>query len=117
MKRTRSPRDCFECCDTTHFITNCPKRKKLNSSSNKYKYTKQNGYNKGDDKKKHHFGDKKKKKSRRSCLEHVPLSVILSSLVTTPPTQRRMRRSSASQTTSPGFASWANLRDTSLTPM
>jgi hypothetical protein len=56
----RSPRGCFECGDTTHFIADCPKRKKLDSSSNKYDYTKQNDYSKGDDKKKYRFGDKKK---------------------------------------------------------
>jgi hypothetical protein len=61
-ERRRSPRGCFECGDTTHFIADCPKKKKLDSSSNKYDYTKQNNYNKGDDKKKYHFGDKKKKK-------------------------------------------------------
>jgi hypothetical protein len=60
-ERRRSPRGCFECGDTTHFITDCSKRKKLDSS-NKYNYIKQNDYRKGDDKKKHHFGDKKKKK-------------------------------------------------------
>jgi hypothetical protein len=38
-KERRSLRGCFECGDTTHFITNCPKRKKLDSSSNKYDYT------------------------------------------------------------------------------
>jgi hypothetical protein len=56
----RSPRDCFKCGDTTHFIADCPKRKKLDSSSNKYDYTKRNDYSKGDDKK-YCFGDKKKK--------------------------------------------------------
>jgi hypothetical protein len=55
----RSPRSCFECGDTTHFIADCPKRKKFNSS-NKYDYTDQNDYSKGDNKK-NRFGDKKKK--------------------------------------------------------
>jgi hypothetical protein len=61
-ERRRSRRGCFECGHTIHFITDCPKRKKLDTSSNKYDYTKRNDYNKGDDKKKYHFGDKKKKK-------------------------------------------------------
>jgi hypothetical protein len=61
-ERRRSPRACFECSDTTHFIDDCPKRKKFDSSSNKYDYTKWNDYSKGDDKKKYHIGDKKKKK-------------------------------------------------------
>jgi hypothetical protein len=60
-ERRRSPRGCFKCGDTTHFIADCPKRKKLDSSSNKYDYTKQNDYSKGDGKK-YHFRDKKKKK-------------------------------------------------------
>jgi hypothetical protein len=55
-ERRRSPRGCFECGDTTHFIADCPKRTKLDSSSNKHDYSK------GDDKKKYHFGDKKKNK-------------------------------------------------------
>jgi hypothetical protein len=58
-ERRRSPRGCFECGNTTHFIADCPKRKKLDSSSNKYDYTKRNDYSKGDDKKKYRFGDKK----------------------------------------------------------
>jgi hypothetical protein len=57
----RSPTGSFECSDTTHFIVDCPKRKKLNSSSNKYDYTKRNDYNKDDDKK-YCFEDNKKKK-------------------------------------------------------
>jgi hypothetical protein len=56
-ERRRSPRGCFECHDTTHFIADCPKRKKLDSS-NKYNYTNGNDYKK----KKNRFGDKKKKK-------------------------------------------------------
>jgi hypothetical protein len=64
-ERKRSPRDFFECGDTTHFITDCPKRKKFNSSSNKYDYTKRNNYSKGDDKKKCRFGDEKKKKFQK----------------------------------------------------
>jgi hypothetical protein len=58
-ERRRSPRGCFECGDITHFIADCPKRKKFDSS-NKYNYNNQNdSNNKG--KKKYHFGDKKKK--------------------------------------------------------
>jgi hypothetical protein len=63
-ERRRSSRDCFECGDTTYFIADCPKRKKLNSS-NKYNYTKWNDYSKGDNKKKHCFRDKKKKKFQK----------------------------------------------------
>jgi hypothetical protein len=60
-ERRRSPRGCFEYSDTTHFIADCPKRKKFDSFSNKYDYTKRNDYSKGDDKKKYRSGDKKKK--------------------------------------------------------
>jgi hypothetical protein len=58
-ERRRSSEGCFECGDTTNFITDCLKRKKLDSS-NKYDYIKQNDYSKGNDKKKHCFGNKKK---------------------------------------------------------
>jgi hypothetical protein len=40
-KRRMSPGGYFECDDTTHFITDCPKRKKLDSS-NKYNYNNNN---------------------------------------------------------------------------
>jgi hypothetical protein len=51
-ERRRSPRGYFKCDSTTHFIADCPKRKKLDSS-NKYDYANRNDYsNKGDNKKK-----------------------------------------------------------------
>jgi hypothetical protein len=60
-ERRRSLRGCFECNDTTHFITDCPKRKKFDSS-NKYNYNNQNdSSDKGEGKKKYRFRDKKKK--------------------------------------------------------
>jgi hypothetical protein len=62
-ERRRSPRGCFECGDTTHFIADCPKRKKLDSSFNKYNYNNRNdSSDKGEGKKQYRFGDKKKKK-------------------------------------------------------
>jgi hypothetical protein len=70
-ERRRSPRGYLECGDTTLFITDCLKRKKLDSSSNKYDYTKRNDYSKGDDKKKYHFRDKKKKKFQKMMPKRV----------------------------------------------
>jgi hypothetical protein len=32
-ERRRTPRGCFGCGDTTHFIADCPKRKKLDSNT------------------------------------------------------------------------------------
>jgi hypothetical protein len=60
-ERRRSPRGCFECGDTTHFITDCPKRKKFDSS-NKYNYNNRNDSNDKGEGKKYRFRDKKKKK-------------------------------------------------------
>jgi hypothetical protein len=64
-ERRRSPRGCFECDDTTHFIADCPKWKKLDSSD-KYNYNNRNdSSDKGEGKKKYRFGDKKKKKFQK----------------------------------------------------
>jgi hypothetical protein len=64
-ERRRSPRGCFECSDSTHFIADCPKWKKLDSS-NKYNYNNRNdSSDKGESKKKYHFGDNKKKKFQK----------------------------------------------------
>jgi hypothetical protein len=46
-ERRRSPRGYLEYGDTTHFIADCPKRKKLDNSSNKYNY---NNWNDSSDK-------------------------------------------------------------------
>jgi hypothetical protein len=60
-ERRRSPRGCFECGDSNHFIADCPRRKKFDSS-NKYDYTNWDDYSKDDNKKKkNRFRDKKKK--------------------------------------------------------
>jgi hypothetical protein len=62
-ERRRSPRGYFECGDTTHFITDCLKQKKFDSS-NKYNYSNRNdSSDKSEGKKKYRFRDKKKKKS------------------------------------------------------
>jgi hypothetical protein len=64
-ERRGSPRGCFECGDTTHFINDCPKWKKLDSS-NKYNYSNRNdSSDKGEGKKKYCFRDKKKKKFQK----------------------------------------------------
>jgi hypothetical protein len=61
-ERRRSLRGCFECGDTIHFITDCRKWKKLDSS-NKYNYNNRNdSSDKDEGKKKYRFEDKKKKK-------------------------------------------------------
>jgi hypothetical protein len=64
-ERRISPRGCFKCGDTTHFITDCPKSKKFDSS-NKYDYANRNdSSNKGDNNKKNRFRDKNKKKKKK----------------------------------------------------
>jgi hypothetical protein len=64
-ERRRSHRGYFECGDTTHFIADCPKWKKLDSS-NKYNYNNRNdSSDKGESRKKYRFGDKKKKKFQK----------------------------------------------------
>jgi hypothetical protein len=71
-ERRRSSRGYFKCGDTTHFIANYPKRKKLNSSSNKYNYNNWNdSSDKGEGKKKYRFGDKKKKKKFQKMISQV----------------------------------------------
>jgi hypothetical protein len=52
-RNSQNSQGSFECSDTTHFIADCPKRKK-------------NDYNnKNDYKKKNHFGDKKKRNIKK----------------------------------------------------
>jgi hypothetical protein len=60
-ERRRYPRGFFGCGDTTHFIADCPKQKKFDSS-NKYNDNNENdSSDKGEVKKKYRFRHKKKK--------------------------------------------------------
>jgi hypothetical protein len=112
-KERRSPRGCFECGDTTHFINDCPKRKKFDSSN---KYNNQNeSSDKGEGKKKYYFGDKKKKKFQNMMSRACAALSDLNFSATTPPASRRMRGPSTKRATSPAFASWASRRGTSPT--
>jgi hypothetical protein len=57
-ERRRSPRGCIKCGDTAHFITDCPKRKKFDST-NMYNYNNRNdSSDKDEGKKKYCFRDK-----------------------------------------------------------
>jgi uncharacterized protein YfaS (alpha-2-macroglobulin family) len=70
-RSSQNSRGCFKCGDTTHFIVNCPKRKKYDYS-NKNNYSNKNDYNnKNDYKKKNCFGDKKKKNIKKIMPELV----------------------------------------------
>jgi hypothetical protein len=70
-ERRRSPRGCFKCGDITHFIINCLKRKKLDSS-NKYKYNNRNdSSDKGEGKKKYRFRNKEEKKKFQKMMSRV----------------------------------------------
>jgi hypothetical protein len=59
-ERRRSPRGCFKCGGTIHFIADCPKRKKFDSS-NKYNYNNRNDSSDNSEGKKYRFMNKKKK--------------------------------------------------------
>jgi hypothetical protein len=64
-ERRRSPRGFFKCGNTTHFIADCPKRKKFDSS-HKYNYYNWNdSSDKGEGKKKYRFKFQKKKKFQK----------------------------------------------------
>jgi hypothetical protein len=69
-ERRRSPMGFFECGDTTHFIVDCPKRKKFDSS-NKYNYNNQNDSNDKGEGKKYRFEDKKKKNKFQKMMSRV----------------------------------------------
>jgi hypothetical protein len=114
-KERRSPRSCFECGDTTHFIADCPKRKKFDSS-NKCNYNNRNdSSDKCEGKKKYRFGDRNKKKKLQKMMSRACAALSDLDLVMTPLAPRRMRDPSARRVTSLAFASWTSRRDTSLT--
>jgi hypothetical protein len=61
-EKRRSHRGCFECGDTTHFIADCHKRKKFDSSNSTNYNNCNDSSDKGEGKKKYRFRDKKMKK-------------------------------------------------------
>jgi hypothetical protein len=75
-ERRRTPRACFKYGDITHFIADCPKRKKLDSS-NKYDYAKWNDYSNKATTKRRTASETttttttRRRSFRRTCLEHV----------------------------------------------
>jgi hypothetical protein len=77
-ERRRSPRDCFECGDTTHFIADCPKQKKPDSSFKKNNYNNRNDSSDMGEGKKYRFGNNKKKKLQKmmflACAAHSDLN-------------------------------------------
>jgi hypothetical protein len=108
-ERRRSPRGYFECDNTIHFIVNCHKRKKLDSS-NKYDYNNQNDYSKDDNKKKNRFRDKKKKKKLQKIMSRAYTTLsdfdFLSDDSSSSEDDDKVKRSKA---TSPVFALRTNL--------
>jgi hypothetical protein len=113
-KERRSSRGCFECGDTTHFIIDCPKRKKLDSFSTSTSTPSETATVRVTTRRST-ASRIRRISSRRWCPERVLPSVTSTSPVTTPLALRRMRGPSARQATSPAFASWASHRDTSST--
>jgi hypothetical protein len=116
-ERRRSPRGNFECGDTTHFIADYSKRKKLDPS-NKYNYNNHNDYSKGDYKKKNHFRDKKKKKKFQKIISRA--CVALSNFEMSSGDSNSLEEDEKvkrKKVTSPAFASWSNLQETYPTLM
>jgi hypothetical protein len=63
----------FECVDTSHFIADCPKRKKLDSSSPPTSMTTPSGMTTAWEttRRSTALGTRRRRNSRRSCPEHV----------------------------------------------
>jgi hypothetical protein len=106
-ERRRSPRGCFECGDTTHFITDYPKRKKFDSS-NKYNYNNRNDSNdKGEGKKKF------QKMMSRACATLSDLNFSSDDSSSSKEDERHKRKTDDFT----GFASWASHHGISPTLM
>jgi hypothetical protein len=117
-ERRRSPMGYFECGDTTHFIVNCPKEKKFDSS-NEYDYANQNDYsNKGHNKEKNRFEDNNNKMKFQKIMSQACATLSDFNFSSEDSSSlKRMRRSSARNAISPGCALWANLHGMTLTLM
>jgi hypothetical protein len=72
-ERRRSPRGCFKCGDTTHFIVDCPKRKKFDSSNNTTTPTEMTPTTRAATRRVTALETRRRRRRifRRSCSEHV----------------------------------------------
>jgi hypothetical protein len=105
-ERRRNSQGCFECGNTTHFIINCPMRKK-------YDYSKRNYYsNKNDYKKKRNI----KKIMSQVCAALSDFDFSSEDLSSSEEDENINYKKR--KTTSPGCASWSreDLHRTTLTP-
>jgi hypothetical protein len=107
-ERRRSPRGCFECGNTTHFIVDCPKRRSLTPPTSTTTPMRMTLVIRVTTRRRRRRR-RRRRSSKKSCPERVQPLATLTSPVMTPSAQRRMRRSSVSKVTSPAFVSSANL--------
>jgi hypothetical protein len=108
-ERRTSPKGCFECDNTTHFIVDCLKRRSLTPPTSTTTPMGMTPVIRVTTRRSTTLGTRRRRSFKRSCAERVQPLATSTSPVMTPSAQRRMRRSNVSKVTSPAFVSSANL--------